>query len=157
MRSCVRGLLSMVVLAGCGSQQSLPDQPQISVSPSAILFDSDNGGSWYVGGIPSPQDGVVITDQGQTALTINKVTLTGDSAFTLVMPTPGAPNCDGGASCQKLTINRPPDTAVVLLQFAPTATKIYHATVTITSNGTNDGGTLFIPVTAVGVTRVDGG
>jgi hypothetical protein len=147
----------IVVLAGCGSQQSLPDQPHISVSPSAILFDSDNGGSWYVGGTPSPQDGVVITNQGQNPLTISSVTLTGDSVFSLVMPTPGSPSCDAGAMCQKLTINRPPDSAVVQLTFTPQTSKVYTATVTIKSNGANDGGTVLIPVKAVGVTRVDGG
>jgi hypothetical protein len=155
MRSFVRGLVSMVILAGCGSQQSLPVQPQITVSPGAIYFDSDTGGSWYVGS--TTQDGVVITDEGQDPLTISAVTLTGDSAFTLVMPTPGSTNCDAGPSCQKLTINRPPDSAVVQLTFAPTATKTYTATVTITSNGANDGGTVVIPVRAYGVMRTDGG
>jgi hypothetical protein len=154
MRSFVRGLVSMVILAGCGSQQSLPMDPQINVSPGAIYFDSDTGATWYVGS--TAQDGVVITDQGQNPLTINTVTLSGDSAFALVMPTPGSTDCDAGASCRKLTINRPPDSAVVQLTFTPTATATYTATVTITSNGANDGGTVVIPVQAYGVTR-DGG
>ncbi len=156
MRSFVRGLVSMVILAGCGSQQSLPVQPQITVTPGDIYFDSDTGGSWYVGS--TTQDGVVITDEGQDALTISAVTLSGDSAFALVMPTPGSTDCDAGPSCRKTTINGPHDTgAVVQLTFTPTATKTYTATVTITSNGANDGGTVVIPVQAYGVMRTDGG
>jgi len=151
MRTYVRALFTMVILAGCGSQQTLPDQPQITVNPGQILFRSDIGASFIVGVTPYGTDGVVVTNEGQQPLTISKVTLTGDSAFSLVQPTPAAPDCDAGATCQKLTINRPPDSALITLQFAPTAAKTYTGTVTIESNGANDGGTVVIPVTAVGV------
>jgi len=149
MRTCVRSLLTMVILGGCGSQQTLPQQPQIVVTPGVIYFDSDHGGSWYVGSTAT--DGVVITNGGQDPLTIDSVTLSGDSAFSLVQPTPAAPDCDAGATCQKLTIDRYPDTASVLLLFKPTTAKTFTATVTITSNGANDGGTVVIPVRAYGV------
>jgi hypothetical protein len=155
MRTCVRSILTMVILAGCGSQQSVPLDPQIIVTPTSILFDSDQGGSWFVGStVPS---GTVITNGGQNPLTITAVTLTGDSAFSVVMPTPGAPDCDAGTTCQKLTVDRYPDTAVVTLLFTPTNTKTYKATLTITSNGANDGGTVVIPVVAIGVNRADAG
>lgn len=158
MRTCVRSLLTMVILGGCGSQQTLPEQPQITVSPGSILFRSDLGASFIVGVMPYGTDGVVVTDEGQNPLTISKVTLSGDSAFSLVQPTPAAPDCDGGATCQKLTINRPPDSALIILQFAPTAAGvaardggIFNGTLTIESDGANDGGTVVIPVSARGV------
>jgi hypothetical protein len=154
MRTCVRSMLTMVILAGCGSQQSVPLDPQITVTPAAIQFDYP-AGSWYVGA--TAHDGTVITNGGQNPLTITSVKLTGDGAFSLVMPAPAASECDGGATCQKLTIDRYPDTAVVQIQFVPTNTKTYTATLTITSNGANDGGTVVIPVIANGVNPADAG
>jgi len=151
MLTYLRTLLSMVVLVGCGSQQTLPVDPVINVSPTALLFRSDLNASFIVGVTPYGTDGLVITNGGQNPLTIHSVTLTGDSAFSLLMPAP-AGDCDGGA-CQKLTIDRSPDSAAIELQFAPTAAKTYHGTLTITSDGTNDGGTVVVPVTAVGVVK----
>jgi hypothetical protein len=153
MRTYVRTLLSMVILVGCGSQQTLPEQAQISVNPPEMLFRSDLGASFFVGVTPYGTDGVVITDEGQETLTISSVTLDdAEGVFSFLMPTPEGTHCDAGVpNCY---INRPPDSAVVSLQFAPKAAKTYHATITITSDGANDGGTVVIPVTAVGALKL---
>jgi hypothetical protein len=160
MRAYVRALLTIVVLAGCGSQQTLPEQPNIAVSPGAITFRQETGSKYFVGVMPYGMDGLVITDEGQNPLTITKLTLSGDTAFfSFVNPAPEGMYCDagvgGGAVC---TINRPPDSAVVTLQFAPTSAGVnardgglFNAVLTIESNGVNDGGTVVVPVSAVGI------
>jgi hypothetical protein len=139
--------------------------PQIAVNPGAIKFRSDLGAEFIVGVTPYGTDGVVITDEGQNPLTITKLTLSGDTAFfSFVDPAPDGMNCDagvgGGAVC---VINRPPDSAVVTLQFAPTSAGVhardagvFNAVLTIESNGANDGGTVVVPVTAIGIVP-DGG
>ena len=57
MRAYVRALLTIVVLAGCGSQQTLPDQPNIAVSPGAITFRQETGSKYFVGVMPYGMDG----------------------------------------------------------------------------------------------------
>jgi hypothetical protein len=158
MRTYVRSLVSIVMLAGCsGSQQTLPQEPQIAVNPGAIKFRSDLGAQCLVGATCT--DGLVITDEGQDPLTITKLTLSGDTAFfSFVNPAPDGMNCDagvaGGATC---IIDRPPDSAVITLQFTPTTAGvnardagIFNAVLTIESNGANDGGTAVVSVTAIG-------
>jgi hypothetical protein len=151
MRTYVRSLFSIVMLAGCGSQQSLPVDPQIVVSPSDILFRTDLGAECLVGATCT--DGTTITNGGQDTLTIASLTLSGDTdhVFSFITPAPDGQNCDAGvASGAMCNINRSPDSAVLSLNFTPKADKLYTATVTITSNGANDGGTVALNVKAQG-------
>ena len=97
------------------------------------------------------QENIIRSWSSRMVCAANASSISGDSVFTLVQPTPAAPECDAGTTCQKTTIDRYPDTALVTVQFVPTNTAIYNATVTIKSNGANDGGTVVIPVTAYGV------
>lgn len=139
---------AIVGLLGCGSQ-SLPTGPILAVSPTSFNYLSDVDYAVLIG--EQPAFSLQILDPAQNPLTVKSVTLAdANNVFTLAMPVPaGFSNNDAG---MKTLINTsPPDAAVVTLYFAPKAAKVYDATVTITSDGINDGGTAVVAIHALGV------
>ncbi len=154
--SSIVGLLaigSQCLLVACGGT-TLPAGPVVVVTPTSWDYTTDpQTYAVYVG--VSPHFSAQIENPATNPLTISSVKLADPSgAFALVMPSPGGlTNNDAGL---KTTVNGPPDSAVVQVIFSPTATIIYDATITITTNGVNDGGVAVIKIHALGV-QPDGG
>jgi hypothetical protein len=144
-----------VLLAGCSSGPSYPAGPIINVIPTSWDYTTNpQTYAVYVG--EQPNFSAQIQNPSTTQLVIKSVTLTPTGgAFTLDQPSPaGIVNNDAGVL--KLSIGQPPDSAAISVIFAPTDTVIYNATITITSNAINDGGTAIINIHALGV-QADGG
>jgi hypothetical protein len=109
-------LLSALIFAACSDSESIPQKPQIKLSPESIQTSS------YVNS--TFKAGVQIQNMGIDPLIISDVQLSGDGAFTRIE----------GPS--KTTLNSR-ESAFVQLAFTPTQVKAYSATLTITSNAEN--------------------
>jgi hypothetical protein len=150
--------LGIVGLVACGSQSNYPVKPVLFVTPGAYDYlgdggvpgtDTDPALAAYVG--TSQTFSIQIEDRGQDPLTISKVTLSDPmGGFTLVQPSPAGP--DGGLQSTINSFPQFPAEAFVAFYFTPTAVQTYTASITITTNGSNDGGVAIIPIRALGVT-----
>ena len=109
-------LLSALIFAACSESDSIPQKPQIKLSPETVQTSS------YVNS--TFKAGVQIQNTGLDPLVLSDVQLCGDAAFTKV---------DGPS---KTTLNRG-ESSYVQLAFTPTQVKAYSGTLTITSNAEN--------------------
>jgi len=119
--------VAILALQACSSGPSLPQKPQIKFDRSSLGFGQEFGTGTFVG--TSVPESLQITNGGQDPLTISSVTLTGDdtSVYTIV---------SGGAMPAGPVKSN--DMTFVQILFAPTAVKLYTATLNIVSNAENE-------------------
>jgi hypothetical protein len=126
------------------------------VNPSSLTYIGDGGNGTvdpdlaaYV--TTSQPVSIDIQDHGSDPLTINSVELKGSSDFQLQQPSPA--DLDGGKISTLNPYPTNPAHALITFYFAPSKVGPQTATLVITSNATLDGGAVFIPISALGVSQ----
>jgi hypothetical protein len=109
---------------GKGDADALTTSAQVCTDRTRLGFAREFGSGTFIG--TKPQDTLSIRNGGTNDLTIDSVTLTGDSAFTLTTEPATVPATIKGNKYFYMRV-----------VFAPTQAKLYTGKITVTSNGAN--------------------
>lgn len=126
MRAC-SSLVLMLALVACGSEDELPNAPQLVTDVVELRFGQDVGELTYVGA--RTYNTLSVKNGGLEALTLTAVNKSGDGAFTFSLP---------AEDVLPLTLGARQQTFVEVV-FAPTQVGTFTGTLTLVSNASPEG------------------